>query len=170
MMIGITGTPGTGKSSISQELRSRGHYVVSLTSTFNPYILEMDTKRDTLIIDEELWASEFARVEGFVEGHLAHLLACDLIVVLRCRPDVLAQRLRGRGYMEEKVRENVEAEALDVTLIETLEVYQKNQVLEIDTTEQDVSGCAGMIEKFVRGEVPSSFGSIDWSEYLGVTL
>lgn len=167
MMIGITGTPGTGKSSIAGELRARGHQVLTLSTTIEGYILEKDRERDTLVIDEERWAEEFVKVEGFVEGHLAHILPCDLIVVLRCRPDILAQRLRKRGYNESKVLENVEAEALDVTLIETLEEYSRDQVLEIDTTELGIGGCADLIEGFARGEIPSSFGMIDWSGYLG---
>ncbi|OPX67260.1 MAG: putative kinase [Methanoregulaceae archaeon PtaB.Bin056] len=170
MMIGITGTPGTGKSTVAHELRARGHMVTALSSTTTPYIVERDEERDTLVIDEESWAREFPRVEGFVEGHLAHLLSCDLIVVLRCRPDVLAERLRARGYSEAKVRENVEAEALDVTLIETLEEFRGDQVLEIDTTDRESGECARLIEEFSQGKIPPSFGNIDWSGYLGEAL
>jgi len=170
MMIGITGTPGTGKSSIAEELRKRGYNVVALTSTIEPYIIEKDRERDTLVIDEERWAREFPNLEGYVEGHLAHLLTCDRIVILRCRPDVLASRLRNRGYSEEKVLENVEAEACDVILIETLEAYHDSQVLEIDTTNQDIPMCAGVIEKFSQGEIAPSFGSTDWSDFLGVSV
>ena len=167
MMIGITGTPGTGKTTVAHELRARGHPVTELATTTTPYIIERDEARDTLVIDEESWAREFPRVEGFVEGHLAHLLPCDLIVVLRCRPDVLAGRLRARGYPDAKVRENVEAEALDVALIEALEEFRGDQVLEIDTTERDFGECARLIEEFSMGKIPPSFGNIDWSGYLG---
>lgn len=169
MMIGITGIPGCGKSSVARALRARGRHVVDLASTITPYILERDEERDTLVIDEERWAREFPNVDGYVEGHLAHLLPCDLIVVLRCRPDVLASRLRARGYKEAKVLENVEAEALDVTLIETLEEFRRDQVREIDTTDADVDGVVGTIEGFAAGEIPPSFGFIDWSGYLGDT-
>jgi broad-specificity NMP kinase len=74
MMCGITGTPGTGKTSVGGELRKRGHPVLSLSDTVRGYILERDEIRDTLVIDEEAWARDFVPVEGFVEGHLAHLL------------------------------------------------------------------------------------------------
>jgi adenylate kinase len=166
MMDGITGTPGTGKTTIAAELRKRGHPVLDLKTTIQGYILEQDQIRDTLVIDEERWVREFPRIEGFVEGHLAHLLPCDRIIILRCRPDVLADRLKDRGYPEAKIAENVEAEALDVVLIEALEEYRKDQVLEIDTTARSAADCADTIEQFVRGAVRSSFGQIDWSDYL----
>ena len=37
-------------------------------------------------VDDERWAAEFVPVNGFVEGHFAHLLPCDRIVVLRLSP------------------------------------------------------------------------------------
>jgi adenylate kinase len=165
-MIGITGTPGTGKTSIADELRRRGHRVLSLAGTVEPYILEEDPERQTLVVDVDRWVSEFVPVDGIVEGHLAHLLSCDRVIVLRCRPDVLSDRLRSRDYRSEKIAENAEAEALDVILIETLDQHPEDSVYEVDTTEMGVAACADLIEQFIRGDLPSSFGNIDWTEYL----
>ena len=166
MMCGITGTPGTGKSSAADELALRGYPVVRLTETIQDYIVGEDRERDTHIIDEDRWAREFTRVEGFVEGHLAHHLSCDKLVILRCRPDILLVRLRSRGYREEKCRENAEAEALDVCLIETLERHDHGHVLELDATEIPPARVAGIIEDFLKGRIPPSHGRIDWSLYL----
>jgi len=140
--------------------------VVHLGGTVGAYILGKDPERDTLIIDEKRWTREFTPVEGFVEGHLAHLLPCDRVVVLRCRPGRLLERLRSRGYGEAKCRENAEAEALDVSLIETLERHEPAGVLEIDTTAAPPMRVAGLIEGFFLGRVAPSHGGIDWSEYL----
>lgn len=168
MMTGITGTPGTGKTSIAAELERRGHAVVRLTDTVRPYVIEEDCDRQTLVVDVDRWVEEFEPLDGFVEGHLAYLLPCDRVVVLRCRPDILRKRLLPRNYPEEKVAENVEAEALDVILIETLEEHPDEHVLEVDTTDLSVDECADRIGRFVRGELPPSYGSIDWSDYLEV--
>jgi adenylate kinase len=166
MMCGITGTPGTGKSSAADELARRGYPVVHLGKTVGAYALGKDPERDTLIIDEERWAGEFTPVEGFVEGHLAHLLPCDRVVVLRCRPGILLDRLRKRGYSEGKCRENAEAEALDVSLIETLERHPEEQVLELDASGLTVGETADLILGFFLGRVAPSHGRVDWSEYL----
>jgi adenylate kinase len=169
MMCGITGTPGTGKSMIGEELARRGHHVVHLTDTVGPYVIGDDEDRDARIIDVDRWAAEFAPVDGFVEGHFAHLLPCDLVVVLRCRPDELRGRLAQRKYREAKIRENAEAEALDSCLIETVEEHDPSHILEIDTTGRDARYCADRIEQFVRKEIPPDFGHIDWSSFLEIT-
>jgi adenylate kinase len=166
MMCGITGTPGTGKSMIGNELARRGHMVVHLTATVGPYVTGEDEERDARIIDVDRWAAGFVPVDGFVEGHMAHLLPCDRIVVLRCRPDELKERLARRKYREKKILENAEAEALDVCLIETVETFDSSRILEVDTTGRDAAFCADRIEGFFRGEIPADFGHIDWSGYL----
>ncbi len=168
MMCGITGTPGTGKSSVGDVLKSRGYAVVRVTDTTRGYVIERDDERGVDVIDEERWVSEFRPVDGFVEGQLAHLLPCDKVVVLRCRPDILADRLRARGYRPEKVRENAEAEALDVILIETLEEHPPGSVLELETTSCTPDEVAGQVHLFAEGKIPPSHGCIDWSEFLGV--
>jgi adenylate kinase len=168
MMYGITGTPGTGKSTVTDLLASRGFQILHLSETYDPFVVSQDTDRDTLVIDEERWAREFTRFDGIVEGHLAHLLPCDLIVVLRCRPDVLSCRLQERGYAKVKITENTLAEAIDVVLIETLETFSPEQVYELDTTDRTIHECADLAEGFFRGSLPASHGSIDWSSYIGM--
>jgi adenylate kinase len=166
MMCGITGTPGTGKSIVADELSRRGHTVVHLVDTVGPYRIGEDEVRDTQVIDVDRWAREFVPVDGFVEGHFAHLLACARVVVLRCRPDELEKRLIKRKYHKKKIRENMEAEALDVCLIETVEMHDPSCILEMDTTGHDPAYCADRIERFVRDEIPATFGTIDWSAFV----
>jgi adenylate kinase len=153
---------------IGTELARRGHTMVNLTTTVAPYVTGEDEERDARIIDVDRWAAEFVPVDGFVEGHIAHLLPCDRIVVLRCRPDELKKRLAQRKYHEAKIRENAEAEALDVCLIETVEAFDPSQIFELDTTGHDAGYCADRIEGFYRGDIPADFGHLDWSEFLEI--
>jgi adenylate kinase len=166
MMVGITGTPGTGKSAVADELISRGYTVVSATATANPFITAYDAERDTREIDLDAWVASFQPVEGFVEGHLAHYLPCGRLVVLRCHPRVLSKRLEERGYARQKIMENAEAEAIDVILIESVEEAGEGNILEIDTTDRSVKETADMIAGFYQGEIGPSLQETDWSEWL----
>lgn len=101
--------------------------------------------------------------DAILVGHLSHHLTVDLIVVLRCRPSVLAIRLGERGYSQDKVKENVEAEALDVILIEAVETDRP--VLEVDTTTKEVPEVVAAMEDILAGEREKyAIGHIDWSE------
>ncbi|MDP3563674.1 MAG: AAA family ATPase, partial [Methanoregula sp.] len=142
--------------------------VVHLTDTIRPYIIGDDEQRDAQIFDDERWAAEFVPVNGFVESHFAHLLACDRIVVLRCRPDELKQRLELRNYSAAKIQENADAEALDDCLIETVDLHDAGTIFELDTTGRDPVYCADQIEGFLAGKIPAQFGSLDWSGFLEV--
>ncbi|NYT17220.1 MAG: AAA family ATPase [Methanomicrobiales archaeon] len=168
MMYGITGTPGTGKSSIARVLQEQGFRVLHLSETTGNYVIEEDPLRETMVIDEDRWAAEFVPFDGVVEGHLAHLLPCDRVAVLRCRPDVLAVRLQERGYGKEKVRENALAEALDVVLVETLELFSPEQVYELDTTDKTIQECCDRLGRFFRGEIQPQSGFLDWSSFIGM--
>ena len=169
MMCGITGTPGTGKSTVADELARRGHRVVHISDVVQPYVLGKDPERDTQIIDTDRMVDEFVPFDGFVEGHFAHLLPCDRIVVLRLRPDELAARLAARGYSPDKIGENRDAEALDVCLIETVEQYEPGQIFELDTTGMSPARLCRYHRTVLPGEIPASFGTIDWSAYAGVS-
>ena len=162
MMIALTGTPGTGKTSVAHELQRRGVKVTHASDTVQPYRLGADPERDTDIIDDERWVSEFKPVEGIIEGHLTHLLPADRIVILRCRPDVLKERLSKRGYSEEKIQENVESEILDVALAEAFDIHGQDILYEIDTTCMNIISCADMVEEIIRGTVKPAVGIVDW--------
>jgi adenylate kinase len=78
------------------------------------------------------------------------------------------ERLKERGYGEEKIRENALAEALDVILIETVDSYSPEQIYELDTTDKSTAECAMRTDQFAKGELPASFGTFDWSSYIGM--
>ncbi len=169
MLVAITGTPGTGKTSVAEEIRSRGYEVVDLSRHIreNGLLGELDEARDTHEVDLDLLndsLEEYRKKEGivFMEGHLSHFMDCGSIVVLRCRPDVLAERLSARGYSEGKVRENVQSEVLDVILCEATD--SDIPVHEVDCTSAPVAETADEILSIASGESEGHPpGSVDWS-------
>ena len=168
MMIAITGTPGTGKTHLAEELRSRGYDVLDLNEHIrsNGLLEEKDEARDTYCVDVDALdiSLEKYRTDGvlFIEGHFSHCVECDSAIVLRCSPGTLAERLRARGYSENKVAENVQAEILDVILCEAAETGVP--VCELDSSEDEIKGIADKAEDFIKGNTDKYRpGNIDWT-------
>lgn len=165
----LTGTPGTGKSSAGIILMKQGLQVIELGDLAKRHGLlrEMDEGRGSYDIDptelqDAVDSLERAPVSLLV-GHMSHLMEVDMIVILRCRPTELKKRLTSRGWNKDKVQENIEAEALDVILSESMD--QGVPVYEIDTTDIGVEETVSAIIEILNGKTDKYHaGNIDWSE------
>ncbi|ELZ71729.1 putative nucleotide kinase [Haloferax prahovense DSM 18310] len=169
MRVVVTGTPGTGKTTATERVADDLDLdVVHLNRLVKDEGLwtERDEERDTLVVDLDAARDELGDWDGLVESHLAHHFEADRVVVLRCRPDILEQRLLDRGEAETKARENRESEALDVILGEAVEFHGEDSVYEIDTTERDPDAVADDIAAVVAGEREPSAGTVDFIDYL----
>ncbi len=169
MIVALSGTPGTGKSTVTRILAERGLRVLEVGALAEEKgaVCGRDEDRGSLEIDVDALdeALRKEREEGttLLVGHLSHLLTADLIIVLRTSPAVLLDRLRGRGWPERKVRENVEAEACDVILVEALE--RTDKVFEIDTSHRTPDETADAVLEILAGKTEKyAHGNIDWSE------
>ncbi|AEH60053.1 Adenylate kinase [Methanosalsum zhilinae DSM 4017] len=181
MLIGITGTPGTGKTTVSGILStSFGYRIINLNDLIKEKELHcgVDTKRDCLIADiEHIHDSLIELIDEntkcgetvLVESHMSHYIT-DTVIVLRASPDILKKRLQTRNYSPEKIEENVEAEALDVILAESVQ-YCKS-VFEVNTTymrPEEIAEYINHIIKAIKNGKEDDLdgfrpGNIDWSE------
>ena len=165
MFIALTGTPGTGKTAAAAILAARNYEVrtVETVARQNDCAAETD---EGVEVDIEALSAKMEQNEGertILDGHLAHLLPNSLCIVLRCHPDLLRTRLEERGYTEEKVRENVEAEAIDIILVEALDACKR--VFEIDATVLAPEAAADSIERIINGKGDDYLpGRVDWSQ------
>jgi len=171
MKILISGTPGTGKTSVSELLVERLGYRLVRINDFaeeRGLVEGVDNVRGSMIIDEVRLETEVGKLSGdiVVEGHLAHLCKGDVSVVLRTRPDDLEKRLLLRKWSKEKIHENVEAEILDVILTEAVEVNEN--VVEIDTTEKGPEDVCGILSDMIKKKRYDDFrpGKVSWLHYL----
>jgi len=179
--VALTGTPGTGKTTVSEVVADRpGVEVVHLNDAIREAGLfsDRDVERDSLVADLDAvgsWlddrragAAEGGDGEGvlLVESHLAHLLDADRVVVLRCHPEALKPRLRERGEPESSVAENAESEALDGILAAAVDRHGERSVWEIDTTDRGPGAVAEDVVAAIEGEADPRVGVVDFIEYL----
>jgi adenylate kinase len=173
-VIAVSGTPGTGKTEFAKKLAEKlGAELIDLNTLIERSgIYELD-KEGTRVTDPEVLGREFARmakdVSGqlVVEGLLAHLLPKEKlthVVVLRTRPEVLKERLKERGYPGKKLRDNLEAEALDIILWEAVQAHGEDRVYEIDTTELTTEKTVNLLQDALEGKISLRPGKIDWLE------
>jgi adenylate kinase len=167
--LSLTGTPGTGKSTVAKILASKGLKVIELGDLAKDKGLleKLDRKRGTYEVDVKRLDKAVGELDSepttILVGHLSHLVSTDIVVVLRCRPSVLASRLKARGYPDRKVAENAGAEALDVILVESVETGR--EVFEVDTTGITSEEAAEAVMSILAGEKEKyAIGNIDWSE------
>ncbi|WP_251344351.1 adenylate kinase family protein [Haloplanus halophilus] len=165
MRVAVTGTPGTGKTTATTLLDGPVVHLNELVREAGLWT-ERDEERDSLVADLEAVREAVGDWSGVAESHLAHHLDADRVVVLRCRPDVLEDRLRERGASEEKAAENAESEALDVILSEAVDRHGTGNVYEIDTTGRTPAEVAADIEAVIAGDREPSAGDVDFLEYL----
>lgn len=166
MLVAITGTPGTGKASASAVLARRGYTVVNLDEVARKegLIVGRDEARgsDEVDVDELRNRIQVPAKIAFLESHYSHRMDVNVAVVLRCKPSVLRARLEARGWPPEKVRENVEAEAIDVILQEAVE--RLPFVFEVDTTHGTADETAEAVLAILQGKTQGHEpGSVDWS-------
>lgn len=182
MIISLTGTPGTGKTTVCEFIKEHSKYrekyrIIDLHKLILDEKLYSgrDEARDTYIADMErlrLRVAELIKqipvgMDTIIEGHISHYLPADLIIVLRAAPMALRKRLgKRREYSFEKVKENSDAEALDVILVESAEASER--VFEINTTDMNlisvVRSVDDIIESLKDGKIPEEYlpGKINW--------
>ncbi len=140
MIISISGTPKTGKTSVAKALAKKlGWRLVSLNDLAKEKKLYMgyDRARKSRIVDLKKLRAEVRKLcrlhkNLILESHYSHDMPCDVVVILRTNPGELRKRMKKAGWSKKKIEENVEAEIMEVVKGEALEKARK--VLEIDTT------------------------------------
>ena len=166
MIVAVTGTPGVGKTTISKLLaKALGYEYVSIRE----FALEKNIGQqvgDEIEIDVNELAEKMSKnLKGrnvVVDGHLSHFIPADVVIVLRSHPRIIAERLKSRKYPPKKLAENVEAELVDVILIEALEGNEN--VIEIDTTGKTPGEIVNEILNLLKEGVKRRVGIVDWSE------
>lgn len=166
-----------GKTTVAKMLAEKlnAEYVSVAELALNENIvLGYDEKRAAYIVDERALRARFRELSSakrvVVDSHVANVVPPEMVevaVILRLDPRELEKRLSARGYPRNKVVENVQAEILDVCLIEAVRVFGFDAVFEVDTSGKKPQEVLDEILNILierRGMKP---GSVNWFEKLG---
>ncbi len=170
----ISGTPCTGKTTVSELLASRLDcrlIKINDLAIENDFVLGIDEDKGYKVIDIDALNEKVSQIiDGsdemlIFEGHLAHLCdGADKVIVLRVRPEILESRLRARDYSDSKIRENLEAEAMGVCSAEAYEIHGDN-VSEIDVSDLSIDGVVDLVERVISGE-NYPIGNVDFLDWI----
>jgi len=156
----ITGTPGTGKTTLSEVAATKigfrylnvGDIVKthecyeSFDEEFSSYVLDEDKLCDVMesMVADGGCVVDFHSPEVFPERWF------ELVLVLRSNTDVLFDRLTARGYSENKRSENMECEIMQVVTEEARESYDPEIVHELPSnTTDDMESNISRIEQWM---------------------
>ena len=145
----ITGTPGTGKTTLAAEigkLTNLKHLNVGEFIKKHKCHENYDKEFDTYILDEDkLLDLMEPLMSDDNQGYIVDYHSCDffperwfdLVLVLQTDTSTLYDRLTKRGYNEKKLQENLQCEIMMIVLESAHESYTSEIVQELPSSSKD---------------------------------
>ena len=148
----VTGTPGTGKTTVSQKIAEALQYTylnIGDIVKANNFTTSYDDDFDAVVPDEDRLLDHLEEVLKDQKGYVLDYHSCELfperwiaqhpqgtVLVLRTDTKLLHGRLEARAYSQKKIDENIAAEIMRVCLDEAQESYPADQVFSFASNEE----------------------------------
>ena len=146
MIIIVTGTPGTGKTTYAKKLaEDKGYAYVDVNEVIKSHNLSegydremkcdiVDTDKLCRVLVEIIADAKESGDSLIIDSHLSHYIPSkyvDKCVIMVCSDrKVLRKRLEARGYSKKKVEENIEAEIMESCLEDAREMGHNIEVVD----------------------------------------
>jgi adenylate kinase len=172
----ITGNPGVGKHScakfVSEKLGKAkiidinrvilANNAVALRADGVDGLGEIDVKKTKGLMLEEIKKAKDVIIVGHLAPYVLNKTQIDLVAILRRSPYELAKIFRQRKYSPMKMRDNLAAEILGITLYDSLERFGKKRVAELDVTGKTPQDIAEDVVSKLKKKSKKRIGIIDW--------
>lgn len=171
--IGITGNPGVGKHTIADLLSKKIknskiidiNKIILSNQALNYDTYEADLKKTRLFLLKEL-INDNVIVVGHLLPYVIKRNELDFIAILRKSPYSLIDVYEKRKYSKKKLQENILSEILGICFYDTLKVFGKPKISEIDTTSNDTEELVKKIICNYDHKSKRQIGLVDWLEVI----
>jgi len=172
--IGITGNPGVGKHTIADLLSKKIknskiidiNKIILSNQAFNYETYEADLKKTRPFLLKELINDDNVIVVGHLLPYVIKRKELDFIAILRKSPYSLLDVYEKRKYSNKKLQENILCEILGICFYDTLKVFGKLKISEIDTTSNDSEESVKQIIWNYDHKSKRQIGLVDWLDII----
>lgn len=172
--IGITGNPGVGKHTIADLLSKKIknskiidiNKIIISNQAFNFETFEADLKKSRSFLIKELINDDNIIIVGHLLPYVVKRNELDFIAILRRSPYSLIETYNKRQYSNKKIHENILCEILGISFYDTLKVFGKKKISEIDTTYDDPEESVKKIIYHYDYKLKRQIGLVDWLDLI----
>ena len=166
MSIVITGNPGVGKHTITQEIAEKlGLSIIDINSVAkdaglfekNKDTNDVDTEKLEKILEQKI--SEKNVIVGHLAPYVLDKNKIKIMIVLRRNPYDLISVYGERKYTDEKSRENAGSEILGIIAHDAMSKFQE-KVFQINTSEKSIQEVTEKVMTLISSNEGNE--NVDW--------
>ena len=166
MSIVITGNPGVGKHTITQEIAEKlGLSIIDINSVAkdaglfekNKDTNDVDTEKLEKILEQKI--SEKNVIVGHLAPYVLDKNKIKIMIVLRRNPYDLISVYKERKYTDKKSRENAGSEILGIIAHDAMSKFQE-KVFQINTSEKSIQEVTEKVMTLISSNEGNE--NVDW--------